>query len=171
METWKGPTGRNQWLLIFGIHTIIGILFFSTIHTSHLVKNEDTPFYYPLIDEMTGSYAGFILLPVVLWFFGRVPITKRNSIKTVPLYILASMLFGICHTLLMVYSRKIIYGFLFDDHYLSELCFESNRYCGKIFCTNCSSRKIPLPKIGYATPVRVCDDCMEEIKSGNEWWS
>jgi len=33
------------------------------------------------------------------------------------------------------------------------------RHCGKIFCSRCSQKKIPLPKFGFAEPQRVCDWC------------
>ena len=41
------------------------------------------------------------------------------------------------------------------------------RHCGGVFCDNCSSQRIPLLKLGYIEPVRVCDGCytrqIEEI--------
>ncbi|CAO3594291.1 unnamed protein product [Absidia cylindrospora] len=40
-----------------------------------------------------------------------------------------------------------------DDVYLSS---------GNIYCHDCSSRKVPLPQLGYGNrPVRVCNDCFE----------
>ncbi|KAG2190144.1 hypothetical protein INT46_005189 [Mucor plumbeus] len=36
------------------------------------------------------------------------------------------------------------------------------RNCGNIFCHDCSSRKVPLPQLGYGTkPVRVCNGCFD----------
>ena len=35
------------------------------------------------------------------------------------------------------------------------------RRCGKCFCTACSTAQIPLPMLGFVTPVRVCDDCFD----------
>jgi len=33
---------------------------------------------------------------------------------------------------------------------------------GNIFCHDCSSRKVPLPQLGYGTkPVRVCNGCFD----------
>ena len=31
------------------------------------------------------------------------------------------------------------------------------RACGKIFCRKCSSQFIPLPKLGFVSPARVCN--------------
>uniref|UniRef100_A0A4X2JMC6 FYVE-type domain-containing protein n=1 Tax=Vombatus ursinus TaxID=29139 RepID=A0A4X2JMC6_VOMUR len=33
------------------------------------------------------------------------------------------------------------------------------RNCGKIFCSRCSSKSVPLPWFGYMKPVRVCAHC------------
>ncbi|CAO3655029.1 unnamed protein product [Mucor fragilis] len=36
------------------------------------------------------------------------------------------------------------------------------RNCGNIFCHDCSTRKVPLPQLGYGTkPVRVCNGCFD----------
>jgi len=41
------------------------------------------------------------------------------------------------------------------------------RYCGNIFCNECSENKLSLPKekLGHTDPVRVCDTCYEKNKS------
>eukprot|EP01119_Soliformovum_irregulare_P004850 TRINITY_DN1599_c0_g2_i1.p1 TRINITY_DN1599_c0_g2~~TRINITY_DN1599_c0_g2_i1.p1 ORF type:complete len:744 (+),score=186.77 TRINITY_DN1599_c0_g2_i1:71-2233(+) len=36
------------------------------------------------------------------------------------------------------------------------------RYCGRVVCGTCSSQNVPLPKLGFEKPVRVCDSCWEE---------
>ncbi|MEW6735710.1 MAG: hypothetical protein AB1489_30745, partial [Acidobacteriota bacterium] len=119
MEKEKRQDSRKRWLLIFILCTFVGLFSFSTVHTTHLVEGEEIPFYYPLMFEMTGAYAAFILLPALLWFFARFPITRHNIVKTVPIYILISMLYGVCHTLLMIYSRKIIYAIFLASSYKS----------------------------------------------------
>lgn len=108
---------KRKWLLLFALYVTFGLLSFSTVHTAHLVENDRTPFYYPLIDELTGSLTAFLLLPGLLWFFARLPITTRPVVKTIAIYLLVSALFGSCHTLMMVYSRKIIYGLAFNYSY------------------------------------------------------
>lgn len=37
------------------------------------------------------------------------------------------------------------------------------RNCGEGFCNTCSKTKMPVPNRGWFDPVRVCDDCKEEL--------
>lgn len=39
------------------------------------------------------------------------------------------------------------------------------RNCGKIFCANCSSQMVPLPKEQLYEPVRVCSYCYDNLRS------
>ena len=62
----------------------------------------------------------------------------------------------------------------------SAVCFECKRpfaitlrrhhcrRCGRSFCDRCSARSIPLPRLGYPTPVRVCDGCWEEQREDSD---
>ena len=37
-----------------------------------------------------------------------------------------------------------------------------------IFCHHCSNNQTPLPSEQLLSPVRVCDDCIRQIKKSNE---
>lgn len=39
------------------------------------------------------------------------------------------------------------------------------RNCGQIFCDDCSSKTMPLPRFGYEKDVRVCDGCYVQLHS------
>ncbi|KFD55920.1 hypothetical protein M514_03044, partial [Trichuris suis] len=39
------------------------------------------------------------------------------------------------------------------------------RCCGNIFCGRCTTNFVPLPSLGYAKPVRVCDQCFEFLSA------
>ena len=45
---------------------------------------------------------------------------------------------------------------------LHVLCF--HRSCGRIFCHDCSKRRVILEHLGYVEPVRVCDVCYQKRK-------
>ena len=39
------------------------------------------------------------------------------------------------------------------------------RHCGGVFCDRCSSKKISLLRLGYVSPVRVCDSCFTRLSA------
>ena len=98
-----------KWAVVFIFLTLFALMNFSIIMTENMAYGKIIPFQYPLINEMTGSYTILLLLPLMLWFFKKFPIRRRNLFSHIPLYLLVSMAFGVCHTLLMSLSRNIIY--------------------------------------------------------------
>lgn len=40
---------------------------------------------------------------------------------------------------------------------------------GKIYCGDCTTQSVPLPKFGFQTPVRVCDRCYDETIRENRF--
>ncbi|GFQ74012.1 zinc finger FYVE domain-containing protein 21 [Trichonephila clavata] len=44
------------------------------------------------------------------------------------------------------------------------------RRCGNVFCSHCCENKIPLPRMSFVDPVRVCIDCVEVTKKENEFY-
>lgn len=101
--------GSKKWALIFIFVTIMGLMSFSTINTERLAYGNRDPFYYPLIWQMTGYYSAFILLPLILWLIKYFPISRKNWPKTLVIHFLGSIVYGGFHTILMKYSRIIIY--------------------------------------------------------------
>lgn len=98
-----------RWTILFILATLIGLLKFSLLFTEKLASRSPIPYQYPLINELTGSYGVFLLLPPLLWFFKKFPMTRKKLFTHIPLYIVVSMVFGAGHTCLMWVSRIIIY--------------------------------------------------------------
>ncbi|GIX77868.1 zinc finger FYVE domain-containing protein 21 [Caerostris extrusa] len=44
------------------------------------------------------------------------------------------------------------------------------RRCGNVFCSNCCENKLPLPRMSFVDPVRVCEECIEVTKKENEFY-
>ncbi|XP_012284776.1 WD repeat and FYVE domain-containing protein 2 [Orussus abietinus] len=42
------------------------------------------------------------------------------------------------------------------------------RHCGRALCALCTSRRIPIPTMGFEFEVRVCDPCNLQIKAANQ---
>ncbi len=102
----------RQWGVIFLFVTLIGLLSFGVIVTDAMSNRESVNLVIPFINEMTGAYSVFLLLPPVLWFMQRWPLTRERLAGRLPLHLLASIVFGAGHTLLMIASRTLIYSAL-----------------------------------------------------------
>ena len=44
------------------------------------------------------------------------------------------------------------------------------RRCGKCYCGQCCSSKVPLPRMNFVDPVRMCDECSIVSKKENEFY-
>ncbi|MCI0613352.1 histidine kinase, partial [bacterium] len=100
---------KREWLLIFALCTAIGLLSASMFITENLLENVSEPISYILINELTGAYGVFLLLPILFRFFSLLPIRKNNLIVSIPGHLVASVIFGVSHTLFMTVSRMLLY--------------------------------------------------------------
>jgi hypothetical protein len=39
------------------------------------------------------------------------------------------------------------------------------RYCGEIFCNQCTSQRLPLPQLGIKRAVRLCEECYKSVRA------
>jgi sensor histidine kinase YesM len=103
---------------MFTSASIIGLMSAAIRITSELAENfSEIPFKIerigePIIDELTGVYSFFILIPIILKLFNRLPLKRDNLLKRIPIYIFVSILIGLTHTALMYFSRSFIYSIL-----------------------------------------------------------
>eukprot|EP01062_Namystynia_karyoxenos_P036241 TRINITY_DN26400_c1_g1_i4.p1 TRINITY_DN26400_c1_g1~~TRINITY_DN26400_c1_g1_i4.p1 ORF type:complete len:407 (+),score=108.51 TRINITY_DN26400_c1_g1_i4:78-1298(+) len=44
------------------------------------------------------------------------------------------------------------------------------RHCGEVFCGRCSRRALPIPRLGYSSPQRVCDPCFAVLQGQSLEW-
>lgn len=99
----------KKWMVTFLFATLMGLMNLGIVITEKMAYGESIPFKYPFVHEMTGMYTVLLLLPFLLWFFKKFPIKRKNLLTRIPLYLLVSVVFGVCHTLLMALSRILIY--------------------------------------------------------------
>jgi sensor histidine kinase YesM len=96
------------WTILFLIYTAFGILLTSYTYLDDLSRDRSGTFLRRLLEEGTGTYAAFALLPLVLRFtkynlFGRSRWTRR-----IILHLLAAVLLSAAHTSLMALSRQVL---------------------------------------------------------------
>jgi len=99
-----------NWKLPFLVAAAGALLSADTVYTKELAERRAVAFIYPLIWESTGWFAYLALLPLVVFGFSRLPIRRQDWYWTIPAHLAISMSIGAVHTLLMLYSRDIIYA-------------------------------------------------------------
>ena len=100
------------WGLLFLFSTLVGLLNFAIIITSEYASYSSVKWIYPFVNEMTGAYSGYLVLPLMLLLFKKLPLKKDNASKYLPIYLFASLIIGITHTMLMWGSRTLFYPIL-----------------------------------------------------------
>lgn len=98
-----------KWLIIFIGFTLIALMNWARFVTSELAESEPGKFQFYFIMETTGAYAVMLLLPVLVKFFNTFPLQRNNLHIRIPLYMLASLVYGSSHTMIMFLSRNLIF--------------------------------------------------------------
>ncbi len=97
------------WLILFLFLPVMALLNFTRFVTSRLAEGEPPHFKYFFIMETTGVYSILIVLSFAIWVIKKFPITRKNLITHIPLHLLASMVYGVSHTMLMFSIRTFIF--------------------------------------------------------------
>ena len=116
MQLFEGQRKIKIFLICFFIATIMALWSASINVTAELAARyqELTPadwekVKYPLIDELSGVYTFWLMVPAILAFFKKFPLKKENLINQLPFYLLFTIVIGLTHTSMMYISRSIIY--------------------------------------------------------------
>ncbi|MEX0320914.1 MAG: sensor histidine kinase [Puniceicoccaceae bacterium] len=124
-ETQTSSSNRRLLLIAFAVINVIWLLNFGVIHTYALSRYGSHPDWgIPLLNEFTGTYSAFLLLPILYLLWKNYPLTKSSWFKLLPLYLLVTVLVGALHTTMMMVSREVLYPF-FDlgDHDPGKLTY------------------------------------------------
>jgi two-component system LytT family sensor kinase len=103
-------------LIVFLYYTMVGLGNFIYFVQGRLSITDPETLKFVFIMDMTGVYSHIFLLPFIIWFVDKYPIYRKNLSTYIPLHILASMFYGISHTMLMYLSRQAIF-WIINFHY------------------------------------------------------
>jgi signal transduction histidine kinase len=99
----------HTFLFFFLLANINALFNFSVLISTELVEGNTPKFLLHVIEELTGSYSFFSLVPLMLLLFKKLPIKRNNLITHIPLYFIAAFCIGFLHTLIMFITRTILY--------------------------------------------------------------
>jgi two-component system, LytTR family, sensor kinase len=103
-----GFTRAQIWGVLFLVYTAIFFLFFNYRYLDDLARERAGTLAMRLLEEGTGSYTGFVLLPFVLWAARLYVLRRRGWAQIVLLHVAGAVAFSAAHTTLMAVSRGLI---------------------------------------------------------------
>ncbi len=117
---WSGATAI-RWPLLVILAVMLSLLNIGINVTEDLAERNPVQWTHYLVDEFTGVFLIFALLPLLWLFFRRVPANRFRLWPTVLIYLSASVVFGAVHTSLMYLVRIFVYQWLglgdYGSHY------------------------------------------------------
>jgi two-component system LytT family sensor kinase len=96
-------------LIVFGVCSFAGLLSFSMFVTADRLGNGCTPALLFLVNELTGAYSYLPLAFLVIALARRLPLTRQDWVRRLPMHLGASIILGVMHTSLMTLSRTWLY--------------------------------------------------------------
>ncbi|HMQ63154.1 MAG TPA: histidine kinase [Flavilitoribacter sp.] len=101
-----------RWPLLVILAVLLSMLNIGINVTEDLAERNPIHWIIYLINEFTGVFLIFALLPVLWWFFKRIPPNRFRLWQTVLIYLATSVVFGAVHTSLMYLVRIVVYRWL-----------------------------------------------------------
>ncbi|HVR29799.1 MAG TPA: histidine kinase [Thermoanaerobaculia bacterium] len=143
-QAWNRIRGY-RWDLVFLLANGIGLLLFFYKTLDGVARRRRVDWMAAFLEEMTASWAVFLLIPLVIWLVLERPVGDGGWRRRWPLYLLASVLFGLTHTSL-IYGLRLItfaaagrgvydYGVL-PVRYLMELPQQLMLFAGIVIVTS-----------------------------------
>jgi two-component system, LytTR family, sensor kinase len=102
------PRRAHTWVVLFLVYTLIAVLLTGYRYLDDLTRQHPGTFYMRVLEEGTGVYSVFLLLPFV-FRFARVYLFERKGwLKLGLFHLAAAVLFSTAHTTMMAISRHFL---------------------------------------------------------------
>jgi signal transduction histidine kinase len=98
----------GAWVWLFLFFTAVGLLNFGHFYLDDLARDWHGTAIRRLMEELTGTYSSFALLPLILFITHRVPLTRRTWPRALSANVLGWLAYTSAHTTLMALSRAVI---------------------------------------------------------------
>jgi signal transduction histidine kinase len=105
----NSPIPQHKWLWLFLVLTVLALLNIGVIAADDLANAKQVHWLRHIINELSGAWLLLPLVAALLWFFKRYPVTRKNLWTRLPMHLLATLAFGLAHTLLMYVVRTPVY--------------------------------------------------------------
>jgi hypothetical protein len=102
---------RRTWLLLFLLFTSIGWLNTLHFYLDDVSRGHSGTLGVRSIEEFTGAYGAFLLLPGIIWLVRRFPLTKGIELS-IFIHIFGALTYSFLHTSFEWGSRELIFRLL-----------------------------------------------------------
>jgi two-component system LytT family sensor kinase len=107
-EPYLGLTRAQTWGALFLVYTAIFCLFFSYRYLDDLARERTGTFGIRFLEEATGTYAAFVLLPLILRAARFYLFQPKGWVRLIALHLGFAVVFSAAQTSLMAVSRWAI---------------------------------------------------------------
>src|SRR2546430_22485 len=102
------PGRARTWIVLFLVYTLIAVLLTGYKYLDDLTRQHPGTFYLRILEEGTGVYSVFLLLPLV-FRYARVYLFERKGwLKLGIFHLAAAVVFSAVHTSMMAISRHFL---------------------------------------------------------------
>ena len=102
------PRRARAWIVLFLLYTLIAVLLTGYRYLDDLTRQHPGTFYMRVLEEGTGVYSVFLLLPLV-FRFARIYLYERKGwLRLGFFHLAAAIVFSAVHTTMMAFSRHFL---------------------------------------------------------------
>jgi two-component system, LytTR family, sensor kinase len=98
----------RMWIILFFVYTLIAVLLTGYRYLDDLTREHPGTFYRRVLEEGTGVYSVFLLLPLVFLFAQRYLFERKGWLRLGLLHVAGALLFSSAHTTMMAISRHFL---------------------------------------------------------------
>lgn len=95
----------HTWLLLFLLFTLMAFFTFGYVYLDDLTRQHPGTLSRRLLEQITGAYSAFLLLPLILRYSRALLFSSRPWLLRLGLHLLGATVYSIIHTTMMALSR------------------------------------------------------------------
>lgn len=103
-RSWRART----WIVLFLVYTLIAVLLTGYKYLDDLTRQHPGTFYLRVLEESTGVYSVFLLLPLVFRYANVYLFERKGWLKLGLFHLAAAVVFSALHTSMMAISRHFL---------------------------------------------------------------
>lgn len=114
---WPFKKPGKGWLLIFAYFNFHAFFLFGYKYLDFVSRNYHVNPLVPFLEELTGTYGGFVLLPYLIWVARKFPFHRDNWFRSLVFHVVGLVVFSFAHTSWNAVTRWMLFPLFGLGHY------------------------------------------------------